>query len=649
MALKVVALISGGKDSLFSILHCTANGHEVVALANLYPPSRAGANDSEDIDSFMYQTIGHAIIPLYEQALGLPLFRQEITGRAIDQAKAYGTTRGAGTIDFDETEDLVPLLLRVKRAHPEVNAVSTGAIMSDYQRTRVESVALRLGFTPLSYLWQWPRLPPGTQASLLEDMAAVGQDSRIIKAASGGLDESFLWSNVAAPTTVARLTRASERFGAPDDGAILGEGGEYETLAVAGPKPLWKAYVQVNDTHRFVLPGEADSSSLRLHAPVLAEPPDDQGDSANLRIPALLDVNFTRVLSDLLTDDANDNLTAKIQPIRLFASTDDQNHIDTRETSYYALTGSGSDAATQTASIVDALLTHLPQNAQHASTASIVYTSIILQDMADFAAVNKVYGSYFTEPIPPARATIACASVMPSDAKVMLGVTICSEEALAYKDGLHVQSRSYWAPANIGPYSQATTLPCEDPSCSGNLVYVAGQIPLEPASMALRYDRLSDTRTRFAEQTVLSLQHMKRIGDVMKVAAWSAVLVFVATPPEEDPELLAALAVRAWTAYHRPVDQATDEDNEDEEFDVWHATQNRGQIPRPSQAMMSGRDATPLPLPPMWVVHVDALPRGAHIEWVGYGRTTRQQERMVIPHLDYLLRCFQQHIIWASD
>ena len=37
--LNVIALVSGGKDSFFSLLHCLANGHRVVALANLYPPT----------------------------------------------------------------------------------------------------------------------------------------------------------------------------------------------------------------------------------------------------------------------------------------------------------------------------------------------------------------------------------------------------------------------------------------------------------------------------------------------------------------------------------------------------------------------------------------------------------------------------------
>ena len=146
--LKVVALISGGKDSLFSILHCLANGHEIVALANLHPPS----HDVADMESYMYQTVGHSVIPFYEQALGLPLFRQPITGAVVDQNKSYGPDAPSAPLasSRDEVEDMLTLLGRVMASHPEVNAVCTGAILSDYQRTRVESVAVRLGLIPLS-------------------------------------------------------------------------------------------------------------------------------------------------------------------------------------------------------------------------------------------------------------------------------------------------------------------------------------------------------------------------------------------------------------------------------------------------------------------------------------------------------------------
>lgn len=34
--MKFVALISGGKDSIYNIQQCIAHGHELLALANLY-------------------------------------------------------------------------------------------------------------------------------------------------------------------------------------------------------------------------------------------------------------------------------------------------------------------------------------------------------------------------------------------------------------------------------------------------------------------------------------------------------------------------------------------------------------------------------------------------------------------------------------
>ena len=39
--------------------------------------------------------------------------------------------------DFDEVEDLVDLLNKVKEQNPDVQAVACGAILSNYQRLRV--------------------------------------------------------------------------------------------------------------------------------------------------------------------------------------------------------------------------------------------------------------------------------------------------------------------------------------------------------------------------------------------------------------------------------------------------------------------------------------------------------------------------------
>ena len=50
------------------------------------------------------------------------------------QALLYDTTAG------DEVEDLLALLMYAKQQMPQLQAVSCGAIASDYQRLRVEHV-----------------------------------------------------------------------------------------------------------------------------------------------------------------------------------------------------------------------------------------------------------------------------------------------------------------------------------------------------------------------------------------------------------------------------------------------------------------------------------------------------------------------------
>ena len=50
----------------------------------------------------------------------------------------------------------------------------------------------------------------------------------------------------------------------------------------------------------------------------------------------------------------------------------------------------------------------------------VVRTTVFLADMNDFAEVNKIYGTYFSEPY-PARATVQVAR-LPKDARVEIDV-----------------------------------------------------------------------------------------------------------------------------------------------------------------------------------------------------------------------------------
>lgn len=65
--MKVVALVSGGKDSCFSVLKCLNYGHNVIVLANLAP----APGNPDDLDSFMFQTVGHEAIEYIAKAADL--------------------------------------------------------------------------------------------------------------------------------------------------------------------------------------------------------------------------------------------------------------------------------------------------------------------------------------------------------------------------------------------------------------------------------------------------------------------------------------------------------------------------------------------------------------------------------------------------
>jgi 2-iminobutanoate/2-iminopropanoate deaminase len=72
------------------------------------------------------------------------------------------------------------------------------------------------------------------------------------------------------------------------------------------------------------------------------------------------------------------------------------------------------DISVQTRRVMDNLAAVL--TSAGLSFAHVARTTIFLADMNDFAKVNEVYGTYFTEPY-PARATVQVAR-LPKDARV---------------------------------------------------------------------------------------------------------------------------------------------------------------------------------------------------------------------------------------
>ncbi|KAK6587402.1 hypothetical protein PZA11_000692 [Diplocarpon coronariae] len=638
-SLQVIALISGGKDSFFSILHCLQNGHQVVALGNLYPIPPASN----------HVTVGHTVIPCYEQALGIPLYREPIMGAAVQTGASYGFTNSSERerVDQneDETESLLPLLKRIIKAHPKANALSTGAILSTYQRTRIESVALRLGLTPLSYLWQYPILPPGTQVSLLEDMDSIALDARIVKVASGGLDESFLWQNVASPVVMRRVEKAMKRFGSDGDGAALGEGGEFETLVVDGPGYLFRGRIVVEEGERRVVREGGGVAWLNFFgAKVIMK---EESSRTEVRVPDLLELRFRKILAAV---DEEDSLNSGDPIIRSTptpfppSSTRGVQQSSSRHLLHWTVAATQKSPAESISSQASGAISQIKNCLQLASLSptSITSTVIILRYMKDFSSINTIYGSLFTAPNPPSRITISSGSLLPPNISIIIHLTIHKPPS-TQKDytgrALHVQSRSYWAPANIGPYSQATSVPLPlSPSTPDitptHVVRIAGQIPLVPQTMELPVQEMTE-KAWFKKQAVLSLQHLIRIAQEMHVSWLTSCVAYIPHTTSSHLSVSAKHRIlkQAWRLLHTKRNGEDDEGAQGEqERDLWEEKHYAGMELRgtgtavtivPDWEVVSvagGIQGGGETVPPFWTAEVGELPRGASVEWAaGWG------------------------------
>ena len=533
----------------------------------------------------------------------------------------------------DETESLIPLLETILAAHPSANALCAGAILSTYQRTRIENVARRLGLIPLSYLWQYPSLPSPTSspATLLQDMASVGMEARIVKVASGGLDERFLWEDLLGAREQRMMGRAVGRFG----GSVLGEGGEYETLVLDGPAGVWKEKIVVEEGERVVRRmGGGEAWIDILGGSVLQKGEmgfEEEADWRDrLRIPGLWDARFEELKEDravmgefMQKDyvDFSDGIRRRDWTISRSVVQGKSNLNISNISSIIAEKG----IEHQISSIITTITTILRSN--HRSPDDIIFTTILLRTMSDFPEMNAIYGTLFSNPNPPARVTVACGDTLPQGVDVLLSIVVDLGPHQNRK-GLHVQSRSYWAPANIGPYSQAIAMNVSRSYSESSLVFVAGQIPLVPASMEVlsaESDQGRDGMGLFHQQAVLALQHLWRIGVEMKVSWWTGAVAFIVGDHDAYEK-----AVSAWTVWkkihERPKMEAPVEEDSFDGPDAWDKKYGEHRenflVDEPPehhlpdfQSVAFNGESHDLLVPGFFAVQIDEIPRACDIEW----------------------------------
>jgi diphthine-ammonia ligase len=210
---RACVLFSGGKDSVFALWCAIHQGYEIACLLTIFP---------QRSDSWMFHYPDIEWTRLQAEAVGIP----QVT------AKASG-------VKEEELGAMKEALLEVKRTHG-IDCVVTGAIASEYQKWRIETICYELGLRSVAPLW---RKDP---ERLLVEQVEMRFEFILTACMAMGLGPGWLGRMIDSKA-VDELKSISRRYGI----SLVFEGGEAETYVLNAPmftkririaeaRPVWK-------------------------------------------------------------------------------------------------------------------------------------------------------------------------------------------------------------------------------------------------------------------------------------------------------------------------------------------------------------------------------------------------------------------------
>lgn len=193
--MRLAALVSGGKDSIYAIYAAKKEGHTIGYILTMFP---------ERTDSYMFHHPNASLAKVQAGLMGIPVITK--------------TTKG---IKEHELEDLKILIESVK---DRVEGIVTGALASTYQKSRIDKICSGLGLESLAPLWQ--RDPEKYLHELLDNNFRI----MITAVAAEGLDQSWL-GRILDKKAIEDLKNLNKKCGLH----MAFEGGEAETLVLDCP------------------------------------------------------------------------------------------------------------------------------------------------------------------------------------------------------------------------------------------------------------------------------------------------------------------------------------------------------------------------------------------------------------------------------
>lgn len=188
--MRVAVLATAGKDSTLALHQVMKEDFDVHFLVSMIPQRR---------DSWMFHYPNMHLIDYFAEAVEIPLVKAETSG-----------------IKEREVEDLGSLIAKL-----DVEGLVSGAVASNYQRTRIERVCKKLRLQSIMPLWHKDEM------DILNEILNLRFKTIITAVSAYGFSQEWLGTEINRETVEA-LMELNRLYGV----SLVGEGGEYETFVL---------------------------------------------------------------------------------------------------------------------------------------------------------------------------------------------------------------------------------------------------------------------------------------------------------------------------------------------------------------------------------------------------------------------------------
>ena len=190
--LKIAALYSGGKDSAYALWWALNQGWDVKYLVNVV---------SKNKESYMFHVPNVELTELVSESTGIPLIRVNTTG--------------------EKEKEVLDLKKALKKL--DIEGVVSGALASEYQRTRIDHICEELNIKSFAPLWH------KDQELILRDTSKFFE-FKIVSVSAYGLGREYLGKTI-NEKNIEELLKIMEKYGINK----AFEGGEAETFVFDAP------------------------------------------------------------------------------------------------------------------------------------------------------------------------------------------------------------------------------------------------------------------------------------------------------------------------------------------------------------------------------------------------------------------------------